>query len=502
MSGHQRRQIKKTKTLERRLRRKEWWRQTNENRSVRTIITTDVIVQKIFSEIPLVKLFGIQRVCKNWEKNSITAMSTRTSIVITNEHPLRFYNQGSSCDYHLPCSDNVISHPYMDIDYWIWIFNTMKSLKHVYMDLYDGYEIVLQLLLNSNSKNIECLSFSENMTSDDATALALFPRNFLLPNLRHLLVMDIFYDGLKTMLLSAPNLEMIYFGSPSSTPSTLWHLLPKTLKVMETVDYMDGLNGVLVSAAAESLEYLNYFILSSDICYKRYCLRNVTSMDLMIESNGNGCLDHLARILTFSPSLKNLSLRIDDEEPTEGSSWTNALLSCSSSLTSLIITSDNNFKNPFLWSDDFAEVVGKRFKNLTRLDLPFHFSSKGLKHIVSLEKLTQFDMELKEFNDSFPNIFTPQDFFEFVKSMLSRSSEDVSIIIKNSNSSLYNGFAFPRTMFNSLREFAESNKCSIYINPLEEKRREEEDEENEEERRPKFIHEIGMIYVKYLQIVR
>ena len=80
---------------------------------------------------------------------------------------------------------------------------------------------------------------------------------------------------------------------------------------------------------------------------------------------------------------------------------------------------------------------------------------------------------------------------------------------RQTNENIRETITTDENMFNSLREFVESNKYYIYIvlikstfiDLLKEKRRDQEDEDDdEEERRTKFIHEIGMVYVKTVHI--
>ena len=175
--------------------------------------------------------------------------------------------------------------------------------------------------MNYYGQSLECLCIPGYKDEENKT----FPLMDSLPHLKHMLLIHTTSQNTKNILSTCSNLEYLR----SSTDFTDWQMLPKGFKKLQSYSrYFYGINNLLFSPAAQSLEFIRKFVMTSEICYQSYDLSCLKIFEVSIHSFMTNCLTHLARILSFAPVLSELMIGISAFDDIEPETWIKVLSEC------------------------------------------------------------------------------------------------------------------------------------------------------------------------------
>ena len=402
-------------------------------------LSTDFILREIISKLNLREKFSAQGVCLQWKDIAIECLLHHKYLVISENPPSDFWCH-NNCDEHpfmdTVNNDNLISSKLIDLEFWQRTLSLLQGVKFVYIDvpfdddgnrLFSAYKPILQLLIDSYGQLIECLRIRGHDDEDDET----FPLTDFLPRLKHLLLTHTTSQVTKNILTACPNLEYLC----SSTSFTEWQMLPKGFKKLESHSKdLNGMNNLLCSPAVESLEVVKRFVMTSEICYQSYHLSRLKEFYVTIDFDVTSCLTHLARILSFAPVLRQLTINIQDHDEIEPQAWINVLSECQT-LTHLKVILVDLFDTGFSesnvssWQDDFAKTVVSKVKKLEYLDITFPFSSDGLRLLERLENLKSFRHGLYTKNMAYDGVFDTDALTDFLSSSLDKNLTEYYISI-------------------------------------------------------------------------
>ena len=194
----------------------------------------------------------------------------------------------------------------------------------------------LQLLIDSYGQSLKCLCIPEHSEYRDDT----FPLTDCLPRLKHMLLCHTTSQVTKNILSACPNLEHLR----SETSFTDWQSLPKGLKQLDNIfENFTGIYNLLGSPAAQSLEIVRGFIMTSEINYQSYRLSCLKIFYVTINKDVTNCLSHLARILSFAPVLQKLKIEIRVFDDIQSEAWIKVLSECQTLTNLLKIEKSSSF---------------------------------------------------------------------------------------------------------------------------------------------------------------
>ena len=284
-------------------------------------------------------------------------------------------------------------------------------------------------IMDSCGQSLECLCIPFHNDLNDKT----FPLTDSLPRLKHMLLGRTTSEVTKNILSACPNLE--YLGS--STNFTEWQMLPKGFKKLYSDPSeigLDGINNLLCSPAAQSLEVVRKFVMTGKIFYQSYHLSCLKQFEVTIDSFVKNCLTNLARILSSAPVLRELIITIRAFDEIEPQVWINVLSECQN-LTKLTVYLDEPFGivnlliNVSSWQDHFAKTIVSMMKKLEYLHISFHLSSNGLRLLSQLENLRYFHHEIHTENILSASIFDTNAWTDFLSSSFEKKLTEYHIRI-------------------------------------------------------------------------
>ena len=400
-------------------------------------LSNDIVVRNILSRIPVKEQLAAQAVCMQWKNFAADSISQVRQLAIS-EHVHSWFYASGYCDDHegellhslKHIQDCVVSHPFDDIDYWTKTMKLFSNLEYLYFDLesknedeeldyLNKYSKTLEVVMKCCSSTLKCLVMPSHSQFSDFS----FPYCDHLPNLRHFTCGRTSASGLKNLIEAAPRLEFLYVSSSLGN----WQILPQGFKILKTRggDVFEGLTSVMESPATATLEEITDITISSEMCFKPFYLPKLHTLSLCIERETNGSLRNLARILTFAPAMKNLTLDIECDDEIDSESWIKVLSNCPA-VTHLEIFM--NIHDPKInikdWQDVFAEEMTKTMKKLKSVDIPFHLSSRGLSLLASLEYLESFYHKIYVDNMKYDTVFDTQALVAFLRKSFSKSLRD------------------------------------------------------------------------------
>ena len=385
-------------------------------------LSTDHILHQIISKLNLSEKFGVQGVCQRWKDIATECLQRHQHLVVSQNRLIPFWCH-STCDEHLPLTknDNLIWGKQTDLELWQKTLPLLQGLKYVYIDvktdveidaLFTDYKPILHLLMDSCGQSLECLCIPDHDDDEDET----FPLTDSLPRLKHMVLTQTTSQVTKNILTACPNLEYLRL----STSFTAWQILPKGFKKLQTdFEDFDGIISLLSSPAVESLEVVNTILMTNEIFYRPYHLSCLKEFDVNIDFDVTNCLRHLARILSFSPVLRKLMIRIAVFEEIESQVWIKVLSSCQN-VTNLTVYLNEpvGTENPRIkvssWQDDFAKTIVSKMKKLEHLYIRFHFSSNGLRLLSQLENLEYFRHEIHTEKMTYDSVFDTDALTDFL----------------------------------------------------------------------------------------
>jgi hypothetical protein len=398
-------------------------------------LKTDVIVYRILTRIPLNQQFSAQVICRQWKECALHAISFTTEVVIS-ETASQYFWCVNGCsehpDNHFCHSkdkqrDCLICHEFDDLDYWKKILPLMPRIECLYFDVdhnkndeeqlgyWSTYSKLLRVMLESWKRTLICL----NMPSHYQVVDFDFPFCDYLPKLQHFTCRRTSASGMKNLILAAPYLKYIH----ATSSFCKWEILPKGFRILKTYEgKMDGLTNVLMSSAATTIEDLDDFRITNEMCFKPFSMPKLTSIRLLIEADTNGSLRNLSRILMFAPNVESLVIVISCKDDIDKGMWTNVLSNCKE-ITFLkldLLKYDDPKIKVIQWQDEFAEAASKNLKKLKEIDITFHLSSKGLPLMASLENCERFDHEIYCDNLKYNGVFDTEALITFLRSIFSK----------------------------------------------------------------------------------
>ena len=382
-------------------------------------LSMDHILCQIISKLNLSAKYGVQGVCQRWKDIATESLQLHQHLVITENHLSPFY---SICDEHLSLtkSDNLIWGKQTDLEFWQRILSLLKGVKFVYFDAttpYSIYKAILQLLMDSCGQSLECLCIPRYNGFYDQT----FPLIDSLPRLKHMILGYTTSQVTKNILFACPNLECLQ----SKTSFTEWQMLPKGFKKLQNHfnyfdgETFDGINNLLCSPAVQSLEVVHPILMTSEICYQSYHLSCLKTFKVIIEFDVTKCLTHLARILSFAPVLRQLTIDIRAFDDIQSQAWIKVLSECQSvTYLTVYLGEPSGAEDPLInvssWQDDFAKTIASKIKQLEYLDIGFHLSSDGLRLLSQLENLKYFHHEIHIEKMSYESVFDTDALIDFL----------------------------------------------------------------------------------------
>ena len=376
-------------------------------------LSVDHILRRIISKLNLREKFAVQGICRQWKENAIACLKEHECLAISKSEPCNFWSFSTCPEHPRVSTDNLISGKASDTEFWERTLSLLSGIKSVYIDVRNSnrsdliqasdLKAIIRLLFNSCGQSLECLCIPEHNGRDDE--VEIFSPKDSLPQLQHLLLLGT--NEIANVIKACPKLVQLH----CSTGFTEWNLLPmKFKKLGSDYDDLEGILNLLSSPAVESLESLSGILMSPEICYKRYRLASLKEFSIIMNFNLNGCLNHLARILSFAPVLQEVAIYIQILDEIQSHSWIKVLCECQS-LTNLRLYfhEDQEPEDPkidvSLWQDDFARTLVSKVKNLRHLHIGFHLSSQGLRLLSQLENLEYFHHDLHTKNMVYDNVF-------------------------------------------------------------------------------------------------
>ena len=402
-------------------------------------LSIDPILQKIISKLDLSAKFGVQGVSRQWKDIAIECLRHHEYLVISECLPSSVWFS-YYCDEHPSAltvkNDNLVLGKQTDLEFWKRTLSLLQGVKYVYMvvrtDVERGtsfsiYMAMLQLFINFCGQSLECLCIPGHNNFEDET----FPLTDSLPRVKHMILGHITPQVTKNILSACPNLQ--YLRSINSF--TGWQMLPKGFKKL-LIDFedLDGINNLLCSPAVQSLEVVSSIKMTSEICYQSYHLSRLKHFYVTIDFDVTNCLIHLARILSFAPVLRELTIRITAFDEIESEVWVKLLSQCPT-LTRLTVYLHELFdtENPrisvSLFQDDFAKKIVSTIKKLEHLHIDFHLSSDGLRLLSQLDNLKYFRHKLHTENMSYDSVFDTDSLTDFLSSSFDKKLTEYGIHI-------------------------------------------------------------------------
>ena len=293
--------------------------------------------------------------------------------------------------------------------------------------LFSVYKPILQLLIDFCGQSIECLCIPRHLDLDET-----FPLTDSLPRLKHMLLGEISSQVTKNILSACSNLEYLRLD----TSFTEWQMLPKGFKKLESHKFgnLNGIFNLLSSPAVESLEFVIWFLMTSEICSQPYHLSCLKSFGVTVDFDVTRCLTHLARILSLAPFLRELTIEIVVWDEIEPQIWIKVMSNCQT-LTNLIVylSEPDGTEDPRInvssWQDLFAKTVVSKMKNLERLHIGFHLSSDGLRLLSQHENLKYFSHEIHTENMSYDSVFDTDALVYYLSQALKKKLTSYRIFI-------------------------------------------------------------------------
>ena len=282
-------------------------------------------------------------------------------------------------------------------------------------------------MIDEYGSQLKCLWIPQHQEEDEEEDFLSID---FLHELRDLHFTWITDENVRRILTICPKLEYL----KCNTDMTEWNLLPKGFKRLDGSSF-HGLNTLLVSPAAESIEQMEVMQLTSETVFDNFWLPCLKILHVSINETPNDCMNPLARILRFSPVLTELSLTIEPMEHMEGE-WSRVIEECTRVTHFRLHINPSGYDfNVNSWQDDFACSMALNMKNLKHVFVDFALSSTGLTALSFLPQLEFFRHKLHEERGVDDTVFNEDDLYSFLTTQFSRnlSHYEIEIPCKVSN---------------------------------------------------------------------
>ena len=425
----------------------------------------DEILFTILMKLPLTRKVTTLAVSRKWREKSFVVLRQHKSVVLSLNYPRSVFDR-NECSNHPVTLDNVIFSNSYHISFWKAVLSFLPSIEYVFLDIdlncgidvrYACYLDLLKHVIDKYGSQLRCLWVSEYEEQFEDTLWTAedleehdeeeeFIAIDSLPELRDLYLRWIAVDDLKRILTISSKLE--YFKC--DTDMTEWNSLPKGFKKLDgDGGNLQGINTLLVSPAAETIEQMGVMQLTSETVFGNFWLPCLKVLHVSINETPNGCMDSLTRILRFSPVLTELSLTIEPMEDMEGTEWFRVTEECTrvTHFRLYIKAFNGNYVKVNSWQDDFACSMALNMKNLKDLFVNFALSSTGLTALSSLPQLEVFYHKLQEMRGVDITVFNEDALYSFLKTQFSRNLSHYEILITQ--------YLSPHSYFTITQEFAD-----------------------------------------------
>ena len=394
-------------------------------------LEVDEILYTILLKLPLRPKFTALAVSRKWRQKTVILLGQHNSVVLSCNTPDDFYNR-YQCKNHPATLDNVITHELYHTDFWKAVLSFLPGIEYVYLDLtpnratevpYFIYKDLLQHVIDKYGSQLKCLWIPQHQ--EDEGKEEEFLAIDSLPELRDLHFTWIMHDNVRRILTICPKLEYL----ECYTEITEWNLLPKGFKRLNGSTFQ-GLNTLLLSPAAQSIEEMQVMQLTSEAVLSNFWLPCLKVLHVDINETPNDCLNPLARIIRFSPVLSELSVTIESMQEMEGASWSRVIEECTRVTHFKLQINACDF-NVNSWQDDFSCSMALNMKNLKHFDVGFALSSTGLTALSSLPQLEFFRHKLHQEIGVKDTVFNEDALYSFLKIQLQRNLSHYQIGIPN-----------------------------------------------------------------------
>ena len=421
----------------------------------------DEILDMILLKLSLRSKFTTLAVSRKWRQTSFVLLRLHKSVVLFCNTPDGFNNE-HQCKNHPVTWNNVITCVGHRKDFWMAVFSYLPGIEYVYLDTsytptggtcYWFYYDLLNYVIAEYGSQLKCLWIPGRERDN-------FPDIPILPELRDLYLTCLTDYDVQHILNTCPKLEYL----KCDTKNKEWHLLPKGFKRLGgDGDVIQGLNSLLVSPAAETIEEIEAMQLPSVTVFSGFRLPCLKVLHVEINKAPNDCLNSLARIARFSPVLTKLTLKIhlkqaienledmnnmddmdnmDDMEEIqemeeaqetqemEGASWSRVIEECTRvTHFSLHLNPCGLGFNVNSWQDHFACSIALNMKNLKHLYVDFALSSTGLTALSSLPQLEFFRHKLYQEKGVDNTVFSKDALYSFLTTQFSHKLSHYEIQI-------------------------------------------------------------------------
>jgi hypothetical protein len=380
----------------------------------------------------------LQPVSRQWNDNVRLYLQNNKLLIITDTNNgasvLHRYNLYRCPEDPIGSLNDILVHKLEDIDFWKYVLLHMINLQCVYVDVYtddedlsdciphETWDKLFNLLMQTCFKILKCVIIPNYCSPDEES---FFGRVDCLPQLQHLKIGQLSSIATKQVLQGCSNLKRFV----TSTTFSSWADLPNGLLELRG-NNLKGFNSLLSSKAVESLETLETMELLPEVFYGSYYFRHLKKISLAIVRDGNGSLEHLARILSFCPVLEDMTLMIKTADPMEGDIWSKVLSQCENLIRFNIWSGNDVVPDVKNFQDHFALAVSKYVIKIEELTIPFHLSSQGLKAISTLKKLKKLQMTIYVVeNTHYDSVFDTESLESFLRNGFDGSLQSVRIVI-------------------------------------------------------------------------
>ena len=392
----------------------------------------DEILDTILLKLPLRRKFTALAVSRKWKQRIVVVLRKHKSVVLSSNTPYRFYIR-HQCKNHPVTQDNVITSELYKMDFWKAVLNFLPGIEHVYLDIspncamdicYGYYKDLLQHVINEYGSQLKYLWIPEHREEDEGEEFLAIDS---LPELRDLHFTWLTDDNMRRILNICPKLEYLQ----CNTDITEWNLLPKGFKRLKRdEDQFQGLNTLLVSPAAESIEEIEVMQLTSETVFGNFWLPCLKILHVFINETPNDCMNPLARIIRCSPVLTELSLTIEPMEDMEGTEWFRVIEECTRVTHFRLYINPSGYDfNVNSWQGDFACSMALHMKNLKHVFVDFALSSTGLTALSSLPQLEFFRHKLHKERGVDDTVFNENVLYSFLTTQFSRKLSQYEIEI-------------------------------------------------------------------------
>ena len=389
----------------------------------------DEILDMILLKLSLKTKFSILAVSRKWREKGFVVLRRQKSVVLSCNTPDRLYIE-PQCKNHPVTRNNVITCVQHMNDFWKAVFSYLPGIKYVYLDSSSkptggtcyGYHYNLVMhVIDEYGSQLECLWIPGYKAQ-------YFPEIPILPQLRDLHFMWLTDDDVQH-ILNCPKLEYL----KCDTKFTKWNFLPKGFKSLEgDENKFEGLNSLLVSPAAETIEEIKVMQLTSEALFGNFWLPCLRVLHVEINKAPNGCLKSLARILRFSPGLTEFTLKIQSMQKIKGVFLSRVIEQCTRVTHFKLYMNliNGNYFKVNSWQDDFAWSMALNMKNLKHLDVDFALSSTGLTALSSLPQLEFFRHKLHQERGVDNIVFSKDALYSFLRTQFSHKLSHYEIEIR------------------------------------------------------------------------